>query len=122
MVVAARGGWALDSLVGEIRDRGGEATAVVADADAPEQMETVADRAAEEYGGLDTWVHLASVSIFSPFEKITPEEFRRLVEVDLLGPAYSAMAAPPHIKRRGGGALVHVTSVLGRRSVPLQSP
>ena len=85
-------------------------------------MERVAGRAAEEYGGLGTWVHLASVSIFSPFEKITPEEFRRVVEVDLLGQAYGAMAALPHIKRRGGGALVHVTSVLGRRSVPLQSP
>ena len=122
VVVAARGGRALDSLVGEIRARGGETTAVVADASDPEQMEIVAGRAVEEYGGLDTWVHLASVSIFSPFEKITPEEFRRVVEVDLLGQAYGAMAALPHIKRRGGGALVHVTSVLGRRSVPLQSP
>ena len=122
VVVSARGGRALESLVAEIRAGGGEATAVVADTSDPEQVKAVADRAAEEYGRLDTWVHLASVSIFAPFEEVTPEEFRRVVEVDLLGQAYGAMAALPHIKREGRGALVHVTSVLGRRSVPLQSP
>jgi NAD(P)-dependent dehydrogenase (short-subunit alcohol dehydrogenase family) len=41
--------------------------------------------------------------------------------VDLLGQAYGAMAAIPHIKRRGGGALARVTSVLDR-PFPLQSP
>jgi NAD(P)-dependent dehydrogenase (short-subunit alcohol dehydrogenase family) len=122
VVVAARGGKALDSLVEEIRTNGGEATAVVADVSDPQQMEEVAHRAVREYGGLDTWVHLASISVFAPFERITPEEFRRVVEVNLLGQAYGAMAALPHIKRRGRGALVHVSSVLGRRSVPLQSP
>ncbi len=53
VVVAARGGRALDSLVGEIRDRGGEATAVVADASDPEQMEMVAGQAVE--GGTVGW-------------------------------------------------------------------
>ena len=122
VVVSARGGRALGSLVEEIRARGGEATAVVADTSDPEQVRAVADRAVEQYGRLDTWVHLASVSIFAPFGEITPEEFRRVVEVDLLGQAYGAMAALPHIKHEGRGALVHVTSVLARRSVPLQSP
>lgn len=60
--------------------------------------------------------------MFAPFDEITSEKFRRVVEVDLLGRAYGAMAALPHMKREGRGALIHVTSVLGRRSVPLQSP
>jgi short-subunit dehydrogenase len=44
-----------------------------------------------------------------------------VVEVDLLGQVYGAMAALPRIKREGRGALVHVSSVVGRRSVPFQS-
>ena len=121
VVVSARSKEGLDSLVEEIRSAGGEATAVVAEVTDFDQVKAVADRAAEVYGRLDTWVHLAAVSIFASFEETTPEEFKRVVEIDLLGQAYGAMAALPHIKREGRGALVHVTSVVARRAVPLQS-
>jgi NAD(P)-dependent dehydrogenase (short-subunit alcohol dehydrogenase family) len=120
VVVSARSEEGLGSLVEEVKGRGGEATVVAADVADFEQVKAVADRAAEEYGRLDTWVHLAAVSIFAPFDQTTPEEFRRVVEIDLLGQAYGAMAALPHLKREGRGALVHVTSVVGRRAVPLQ--
>jgi NAD(P)-dependent dehydrogenase (short-subunit alcohol dehydrogenase family) len=120
VVVSARNKDGLDSLVGEIQDRGGEATAVAADVTNFDQVAAVADRAAEAYGRLDTWVHLSAVSIFAPFDRTAPEEFRRVVDTDLMGQAYGAMAALPHIKREGQGALVHVTSVVARRAVPLQ--
>jgi NAD(P)-dependent dehydrogenase (short-subunit alcohol dehydrogenase family) len=119
VVIAARSKEALDSLAEEIR--GGEATVVVADASVFDQVKAVADAAVEEYGRLDTWVHLAAISLFARFDETTPEEFKRVVEIDLLGQAYGAMAALPHLKREGRGALVHVTSVVARRSVPLQS-
>ena len=122
VVVSARSEKGLNSLVEEIRDKGGEAIAIPADVSEFEQVKVVADSAAEEYGRLDTWAHLASVSLFAPLEEITPEEFKRVVEVDLMGQVYGAMAALPHLKREGRGALVHVSSVLARRSVPLQSP
>jgi NAD(P)-dependent dehydrogenase (short-subunit alcohol dehydrogenase family) len=121
VVVSARGEEGLGSLVREVRGRGGEATAVAADVTDFEQVRAVADRAVEQYGRLDTWVHLAAVSVFARFEETTPEEFRRVVEIDLLGQAHGAMAALPHLKREGRGALVHVTSVVARRAVPLQS-
>jgi NAD(P)-dependent dehydrogenase (short-subunit alcohol dehydrogenase family) len=121
VVVSARNEEGLDSLVREIRGRGGEATAVVADVTDFEQVRAVADKAAETYGRLDTWVHLSAVSVFAPFDQTTPEEFRRVVEVDLLGQAHGAMAALPHLKSEGRGALVHVTSVVAKRAVPLQS-
>ena len=38
----------------------------------------MADRAVEEYGRLDTWVHLAAVGLFATFEQTTPEEFERV--------------------------------------------
>ena len=122
VVVSARGESGLRSLVDEISSEGGKAVAVVADVAEFDQVKAIADSAAEEYGRLDTWAHLASVSLFAPLEEITPEEFKRVVEVDLLGQVYGAMAALPHLKREGRGALVHVSSVLARRSVPLQSP
>jgi NAD(P)-dependent dehydrogenase (short-subunit alcohol dehydrogenase family) len=61
VVASARGQEGLDSLVKEIRAEGGEAIAAPADTSDFEQVKAVADRAVEEYGRLDTWVHLAAV-------------------------------------------------------------
>jgi hypothetical protein len=49
-----------------------------------------------------------------------PDEFRRLIEVNLLGQAYGARAALPHL-RRAGGALIHVSSVEAQRAMPYHS-
>ncbi len=120
VVVSARSGPALDSLVEEVRAAGGQAVAVVADVTDPAQVAAVAERAVQEYGRLDTWVHLAAVALFAPFERTTPEEFDRVLRVNLLGQAHGAWAALPHLRERGG-AFVSVTSMGARRSVPLQS-
>jgi NAD(P)-dependent dehydrogenase (short-subunit alcohol dehydrogenase family) len=59
--------------------------------------------------------------LFAAFEDTTPEEFRRVIDVNLMGQVHGAMAALPHIKREGRGALIHVSSMGAKRSVPLQS-
>jgi NAD(P)-dependent dehydrogenase (short-subunit alcohol dehydrogenase family) len=121
VVVSARGEEGLDSLVEEIRREDGEAIAVPADTSEFDQVKAVADRAVQEYGRLDTWVHLAAVGLFATFEETTPEEFGRVIDVNLMGQVYGAMAALSHIKREGGGALIHVSSMGAKRSIPLQS-
>src|ERR671932_530928 len=121
VVVSARSKEGLNSLVDEIRGNGGQATAVLTEVTDFEQVKGVAERAVEEYGRLDTWVHLAAVGLFATFEDTTPDEFARVVDVNLMGQVYGAMAALPHIKREGGGALIHVSSMGAKRSIPLQS-
>jgi short-subunit dehydrogenase len=66
-------------------------------------------------------VHLAAVGLFATFEETTPEEFRRVMDVNLMGQVYGAMAALPHIKREGRGALIHISSVEAKRSFPFHS-
>ena len=122
VVASARSEEGLYSLVDQIEGEGGEALYMVADVAEFDRVKAVADRAAETYGRLDTWVHLPGVSIFALFEEIEPEEFKRVIEVDLMGQVYGAMAALPHLRREGRGALIHISSILARRSVPLQSP
>jgi NAD(P)-dependent dehydrogenase (short-subunit alcohol dehydrogenase family) len=121
VVLSARGKVGLDSLAEEIRREDGEATPVVADTSEYEQVKAVADRAVEEYGRLDTWVHLAAVGLFATFEQTTPEEFKRVIDVNLMGQVYGAMAALPHLKREGRGALIHISSVEAKRSFPFHS-
>lgn len=122
VVVAARSKPGLESLVAEIKSFGGEAIAVFADVADFQQVKAIADQAVEQYGRLDTWVHLSATGIIAQFDELTPEEFKRVIDVNLTGQAYGAMAALPHLKREGRGALIHVSSMEGRRSLPLQSP
>ncbi|MBW4626035.1 MAG: SDR family oxidoreductase [Brasilonema octagenarum HA4186-MV1] len=122
VMVAARSESGLQSLVEEIQRFGGEATYVIADVSEFEQVKAIADKTVAQYGRLDTWVHLAATGVLSPFEKITPDEFQRVVDVNLMGQVYGAMVALPHLKKEGRGALIHISSMQGRRSLPLQSP
>jgi NAD(P)-dependent dehydrogenase (short-subunit alcohol dehydrogenase family) len=121
LVVSARSQPGLASLVAEIQGEGGAVTAIPADVAEFAPVNAIAERAIEAYGRLDTWVHLAAVSVYAPFEQTTPEEFRRVIDVNLLGQVHGAMAALPHLRREGRGALIHVSSVEARRALPLQS-
>lgn len=121
VVVAARGADGLQSLVEEIREKGGEATYFTADAADFDTVKSVADNTVELYGRLDTWVQTAAVSLYATFEQTTPEEFKQVIEVNLIGQAYGAMAALPHIRREGRGALIQISSVEARQALPYQS-
>ena len=121
VVVSARNELGLNSLVTEIRASGGEAKSFPCDVADFEGVKAIADYTVEEYGRLDTWVHCAATGILAPFEEITPEEFKRVVDVTLMGQVYGAMAALPYLKREGRGAMIHVSSMEGRRALPLQS-
>ena len=121
VVVSARSKEGLESLVDEIRSTGGRAVAVPADVVEFGQAKAVADRAVEEYGTLDTWVHLSGVGLYATFDQTEPEEFKQVIEVNLMGQVYGAMVALPHIKREGRGALLHISSVEAKRSAPFHS-
>lgn len=121
VVVAARDREGLESLADEIRQEGGQAVVAQADAADFEQVKAVADSAVNAFGHLDTWVHVASVTQYARFDQTTPDEFRRIVDVNLTGAAHGAMAALPHLKAEGRGALILVSSVEGKYALPLQS-
>ena len=122
LVLSSRSLPGLTSLMNEIMDRGGEAIVVPADVADDEQVKSIADKAIDYYGRIDTWVHAAATGVLARFEDITPAEFRRVIDVVLMGQVYGAMVALPHLKREGRGAFISITSVEARRSLPLQSP
>jgi NAD(P)-dependent dehydrogenase (short-subunit alcohol dehydrogenase family) len=107
--------------VAEIVAQGGRAISVRADISVPADVEAVAAVAERSYGGLDTWINMAAVMVYAPFEQTTPEEWQRVVSVDLLGYAYGMRAALPLLKRRGAGAIVNVSSVEGKVALPYSS-
>jgi short-subunit dehydrogenase len=121
VVLAARNEEALREAASEVERRGGKALVQPTDVSDPDQTQRLADRASSEFGRIDTWVNCAAVGVYAPFAELTVEEIRRVVEVDLLGTMYGARAALPYL-RQTRGALIDVSSVTGRRAVPLQAP
>jgi NAD(P)-dependent dehydrogenase (short-subunit alcohol dehydrogenase family) len=121
VVISARSESGLFSLAEKIRQIGGEVTLVVADTSVFDQVQAIAEQAIAVYGRIDTWVHAAATAVFSTFDRLTPEEFKRVVDVTLMGQVYGAMVALPHLKREGRGALIHISSMEGRRALPFQS-
>ena len=93
----------------------------VADAADPQQVQAVADAAVARFGRLDTWAHVAGVAEHARFEDMPLENFRTVIEIDLLGPVHAAKAALPHLRRSGGGAFIVVSSMVAKRSFPLIS-
>nr|WP_290226016.1 SDR family oxidoreductase [Trichocoleus desertorum] len=121
LIIAARSEEGLGTLIQEIAYLGGTASHVTADVTVFEQVQAIADKAIQLYGRLDTWVHVAAVNLYATFEQTTPEEFKRVVDVNLMGQVYGAMVALPHLRREGRGALIHVSSVEAKRAFPYHS-
>ena len=121
VALLARG---LDGLEGARRDveaAGGKALVIPTDVAYYEQVETAADQVENELGPIDVWVNNAMVSIFSPFSKITPEEYRRITDVTYHGVVYGTMAALKWMQPRDRGSIVQVGSALAYRGIPIQS-
>ncbi|GAA0450957.1 SDR family oxidoreductase [Sphingomonas molluscorum] len=120
LVVAARGQAGLASLVEEITQAGGKAVAVVCDVTDEAQVRQLARDAVARFGRIDSWVNVAGVSVYAGFEDTTPEEFRRILEVNFMGYVHGAQAALPYLREQGG-ALIVISSVESIVSLPLHS-
>ena len=119
LVVAARAEEALQRLVEEIRRGGGEAVYVAADVGRQEDVERIRDAALRHFGGFDTWVNNAGVSIYGNMTEVSVEDMRRLFETNFWGVVYGSLTAARHLRGRGG-AIINVGSVLSDRAVPVQ--
>ena len=119
LVLAARTAGALRELAEEIRDGGGEAEYAVADVSDRRQVQDVAGVAIEKFGGFDTWVNNAGVSIYGKFEDVSLDDQRKLFETNYWGVVHGSLVAAEHFRARGG-ALINVGSALSDRAVPIQ--
>src|SRR5205085_5484817 len=80
LVLAARSGDELRRLADEIRAHRGQAVPVAADVGRAEDVEKIADAAVRAFGGFDTWVNDAGVSIYGRLEEISLEDARRMFD------------------------------------------
>ncbi len=119
VVLAARNAPALHRLAREIEEQGGQALSVPTDVTHDNDVRRLADAAIRRFGGFDTWVNNAGISIYGRIEEVSLEDQRQLFETNFWGLVYGSKVAVEHLRRRGG-ALINVGSVLSDRAIPLQ--
>ncbi|HEU0024216.1 MAG TPA: SDR family NAD(P)-dependent oxidoreductase [Thermoleophilaceae bacterium] len=106
----------LDSLVERIAGEGGRALAIAADIGDEESARGAVRQAHDELGGLDILVNNAGVMLLGPVAGADTGEWRTMIDVNLLGLLYCTHAALPLMAESGGGHIVNVSSVAGRRA------
>jgi NAD(P)-dependent dehydrogenase (short-subunit alcohol dehydrogenase family) len=105
-----------DSLRGEGSER---LVPLMLDVTEPEQIAAAAERVGEVVGeaGLDALVDNAGIGVMGPLETLPIEDFRKQIEVNLIGQVAVAQAMLPAI-RRARGRVVIVSSAGGRMALP----
>ena len=119
VLLAARNEGALRDVVAGIREAGGTAEYVVADVADKAGVERIAAEAIRHFGGFDTWVNNAGISIFGRLEQVTDEDHRRLFDVNFWGLVWGSQVAARHLRSRGG-AIVNLGSVASDVAFPIQ--
>lgn len=118
VVVAARRTERLDALVAWIRSEGGTALAVTTDVTSRRSTEALVEQALNAYGRVDILVNNAGVMPLSLIRKRHVEEWDRMIDVNIKGVLYCIAACLPSMLDQGGGHIVNVSSVAGRRPFP----
>src|SRR5205823_7920131 len=72
------------------------------------------DAAVARFGGLDILINNAGVGIFADVASMTPEQWAEVIDTNLTGVFNACHAALPHMRRRGRGFIVHISSLAGK--------
>lgn len=122
VALAARRTDRLEDLARRLRDEGSTALVVTADITDQDQALAAVERTVSELGRLDTLVNNAGVMLLGPVVGAPVDEWRRMVNLNVLGLLYCSHAALPHLLRaaesgpRRVADLVNISSVAGRET------
>jgi NADP-dependent 3-hydroxy acid dehydrogenase YdfG len=113
VAVAARREAELVAVADEIGAAGGKAIPVVTDVARWDDCRRAVERTVAELGGLDVLVNGAGVMLMAKIENADPQEWVRMMEVNVLGSMFLAKLALPHLLA-AQGAVVQLSSAAGR--------
>jgi NAD(P)-dependent dehydrogenase (short-subunit alcohol dehydrogenase family) len=97
----------------QIKERGGHAVAVGGDIAKESDAKHISDTAMEHFGGIDILVNNAADFTTFSVEDATVEHWRKVLDVNVVGTALVSKFAIPHMKKRGRGSIVNLSSMSG---------
>jgi short-subunit dehydrogenase len=121
VALAARRVDRLEAVAERVRAAGGEARVAPTDVADEHAVATLIDGTVAAWGRLDVLVNNAGIGLLATVAQTTTRDFERLMQVNFFGALHGVQAALPHMRRQGGGHIVNVASVVGKRASPFRS-
>src|SRR5438876_2998962 len=118
VAICARRRDRLDEVGAEIERAGGRAFPFVADVTQEVDMDVFVRRTVEEFGRLDVMMCNAGFGIYGAIDEITPEQMKKLMDINYFGTFYAARAALALFRQQQRGHIIIVSSIAGKRGVP----
>jgi NAD(P)-dependent dehydrogenase (short-subunit alcohol dehydrogenase family) len=107
----------LREVVDAIESSGGDAMYAVADVTDGDQLNDAMNRVAKQYGQIDGLVANAGTNgTWAPVDELTPDEWRKTIDVNLTGTYLTIHHGLPHLRKRGRGSIVIMSSINGTRT------
>jgi acetoacetyl-CoA reductase len=103
-----------DKVVAEIVELGGEAYAVQADVSNSQDAAKLVTEAVNHFGGVDILVNNAGITRDSTFKKLSEEDWRKVIDVNLNSVYNTTSAALPHISESTAGRIINISSIIGQ--------
>ncbi len=114
VVLSSRKQAAVDEVAAGFKDDGLEATGIAANVGKLEDIDNLVDRCVATYGGLDIIINNAAANpVFGPIQDTDEGAFDKILDVNLKGPFELCKKAYPILKQRGGGSIIHISSIGG---------
>jgi len=121
VAVCARRKDRLDRLAGELRSDGGEVSVHALDVTDATAVRWMVDEVAGRWGRVDVLVNNAGRGLAATFEQTTADEFRALLEVNVIAAVTATQAVLPLMRGQGRGHIINISSIVGRRGVPYRA-
>ena len=109
---------ALEAVEASIREAGGEAASVECDVRDEVAVRTAIAAGIDRFGGIGGLVNAAGVMPVAPMPEADPADWRRIMEVNVLGSLHAIAAVLPDMLGRGRGHIVSIGSVAGHTLFP----
>jgi NAD(P)-dependent dehydrogenase (short-subunit alcohol dehydrogenase family) len=100
-----------------LAERFNDALAITADLGDSDAPDAIVEKTVERFGRLDGLVNNAGITNVMPALRETPEEFARVLQINLVAPFALARATALSMRESGGGSIVNVASIVGLRSM-----
>jgi 3-oxoacyl-[acyl-carrier protein] reductase len=111
---------AANKVVSDITSKGGKAIAIQGDVSKPADVKNIFAQIKTAFGRLDVLVNNAGIYQFAPLEQVTPEQFHKHFDLNVLGVILATQEAAKHFGPEGG-SIVNIGSIVAQISLPTSS-
>jgi NAD(P)-dependent dehydrogenase (short-subunit alcohol dehydrogenase family) len=118
VAVTARSSNQLSDVVNDIVGEGGNAIGVTGDVSRQEDVTKMVEETTKNFGRIDILVNNAGIMQGAPFVAFEPEDWRRVIEVNLMGTFYCTKFIAPMLIEQGWGRIINMASRSGKIGIP----